>query len=274
MDTAWTHPCFAPKEISAADIREFVEKGFLLLRGVFSAKLAAQIVPLVWKEMAEAAEEPTTWTQPIRIVKKVLDDLPIDEILTPRYRASLNDLCGSGKWETNLGVGYWVNLFPEVLSPSRRPQAIDWHIDIKTDASNHNSPDLGLTVMEYFTDIDPGGGGTALRVGSHRTIARLAAAAEFRLSADELSERAFGPTAHLPEVQVTARAGDVLLIHPFTLHASSSNITQRVRIAANRPISLFEPRNFDRKGTHSWSPVEWAVVSSLDQPKEQERAVR
>lgn len=259
-------PLFAPKQLTTKDLTEFVENGFLMLRGVFSRNLAEQIVPLVWHEMKELEDDPATWTQAVRIIEKVLDDLPINEILTERYRHSIDDLCGAGRWETNQGVGYWVNLFPEPASSNMRPQPGDWHIDTTADFANINSPDLGLTAMEFFTDIDPSGGGTALRVGSHRYVTRLSAATDFRLTGDELCERALGPTAHLPVVQATARAGDVLLMHPLTIHASSSNRAQRVRIAANRPISLFEPLNIHRIDPNSYSPVEWAVVSSLLQP--------
>lgn len=267
-------PTFSPKQLSADEIRAFMKNGYLLLRAVFSNALIAQIVPRVWLEMPESPSDSTTWTQPIRIIEKVLENLPIDEILTARYRASLDDLCGAGRWETNLGVGYWVNLFPEPVSSMLRPQAIDWHIDTKADGQSVNSADLGLSIMEYFSDIDRSGGGTAIRVGSHRAVARMAAKADFQLTADELSERVAPLTGHLPVVQITARAGDVLLMHPFTLHAASSNITQQVRIAANRPISLIEPINFNRTDSRMYSPVEWAVVNALDCARERERPVR
>lgn len=260
-------PVFAPKQLSIGELQQFNEDGFLMLRGIFDRKLAQSIVPLVWKEMEELEDAPETWTHPVRIIKKVLQDLPIDEILTARYRAAVDDLCGAGKWETNLGVGYWVNIFPEPNSSTLRPQTTDWHIDPKADGQDPSSPDLGLSAMEYFTDIDPGGGGTAIRVGSHRQVARIAARAHFLLTADELSERAYSFIEHLPIVKITARAGDVLVMHPFTMHASTSNITRHVRIAANRPISLFEAMNLNPTGAHSYSPIEWAVVGSLDKTK-------
>lgn len=198
-------PLFAPKQLTTKEIAAFVEKGFLILHGIFSAKLAQQIVPLVWNQMDETPDQPATWAQPVRIVEKVLAALPIDEILTQRYRSSVDDLVGAGRWETNLGVGYWVNLFPEPASSKLRPQTKDWHIDTKSDGQNIDSPDLGLTAMEFFTDVEPGGGGTALRVGSHRYVAKLAADGRFRVGGDELSARA--PTNRSPARSAHHSAG-------------------------------------------------------------------
>lgn len=256
------YPVFAPKQLSIGELREFNDNGFLILRGVFDRGLAQSISPRVWNEMKELQDAPLTWTEPIRIVEKVLGNLPIDEILTERYRASLDDLCGSGKWETNRGVGYWVNIFPQWPASHLKPQPVDFHIDTKTSA-DPNAANLGLVGMEFFSDVEAGGGGTGIRVGSHREVARIAADTGFQMIDDELALRALGPTQHLPVVQITARAGDVLLMHPFTMHASTSNVTHSVRLAANRPISLFDPMSFIRNDPSSYSPVEWAVVDSL-----------
>jgi hypothetical protein len=231
---------------------------------VFSESLAEQIVPLVWREMEEAHDDPATWTQAIRVVEKVLQDLPIEEILTERYRASVDDLCGAGRWETNMGVGYWINIFPQWPASPIEPHPLDFHIDTKTSV-DPESPSLGLVAMEFFTAIESDGGGTAIRVGSHRYVARVANENAFRLNDDELCLRASALTKHVPVIQVTPRAGDVLLMHPFTMHASSSNVTTKVRLAANRPISLFEPMNFHRIDSTSYSPVEWAVISAMNE---------
>jgi hypothetical protein len=253
--------------LTPAELTDFMEKGFIVLRGIFSRASAEPIVRQVWDEMDESPSDPATWTKPVRIIEKVLEDLPLAEILTERYQLSINDLCGIGRWETNSGVGYWVNVFPDFTPPSR-PQSGDWHLDIKVSAQNANSPDLGLAAMEFFTDIDSSGGGTAIRVGSHRRVAQISAQVGNSLNSDELSERAEILTRNLPVVQMTARAGDVLLMHPFTLHATSSNTGDRVRIAANRPITLLEPMNFNRSDRRLYSPVELMVVDAINRSVE------
>ena len=251
------------KQLTAKEVSEFIEKGFIVLRQIFRSELVERVVPLVWHEMHELPDDPSTWTMPVRIVEKLLQNLPMNEVLTRRYRDTLDDLCGVGRWETNDGIGYWINLFPNFANPPWRPPTIGWHIDTQTGGQNTNAPDLALVGMELFSNIDPSGGGTAIRVGSHRYVARVDAEAGHTLSSDDLSSRAEVVTGQLPVVEVTGQAGDVLLMHPFTIHATSPNTRDCVRIAANRPISLYEPLNFNRTDPSSYSPVECAVVDAL-----------
>lgn len=257
-------PSFNLSTMSPLEISQFIENGFFILRNAFSSKVADQIAPLVWNEMQEDRNDPSTWTQPLRTVEKVLEDLPIDEILTDRYVQTLNDLCGVGKWETNMGVGYWVNIFPQWPASTIEQRPIRFHIDTRVSPELDAAP-LGLAVMEFFSNVDRGGGGTAIQVGSHRYIARVANETGFRLDDDPLVLRASALTEHLPVIQITPRAGDVLLMHPFTVHSSSPNVTTQIRLAANRPVSLFERMNFHRIDPTLYSPIEWAVVNALNE---------
>lgn len=259
-----TSPSFNLTTLSAAQINQFIENGFLILRNAFSSNVADQIVPLVWNEMPESRNDPSTWTQPMRIVEKVLEDLPIDEILTDRYRQTLDDLCGARRWETNLGVGYWVNIFPQWPASKIEPRPLRFHIDTRVSPALDAAP-LGLVVMEFFSNANTGGGGTAILAGSHRCVARVANENGFRLDDDPLVLRASALTMHLPVIQTIPRAGDVLLMHPFTMHATSPNVTTQVRLAAHRPVSLFEPMNFHRIDSSLYSPVEWAVVNAINE---------
>jgi hypothetical protein len=229
-------PFFNLTQLAGTEITAFIENGFLILRNAFSSKVADQIVPLIWNEMEERPNAPNTWTQSIRIVEKVLEDLPIGEILTDRYRRTLDDLCGVGRWETNMGVGYWVNIFPQWPASTIEPRPLYFHIDTKTSADPDAAP-LGLVVTEFFSNVHAGGGGTAIRVGSHRYVARVANDNGFRLNGDELCLRASALTAHLPIIQITPRAGDVLLMHPFTMHAVKFKRLQPK--SASPPIGLF-----------------------------------
>ena len=59
------------------------------------------------------------------------------------------------------------------------------------------------------------------------------------------------------------KIGDVVLIHPFLLHASSQNHSGKARFITNPPISLKEPMQFDREDPADFSPVERAVLLGL-----------
>ncbi len=46
---------------------------------------------------------------------------------------------------------------------------------------------------------------------------------------------------------LVGKAGDLYLIHPYMLHASSANHSSRPRVMSNPPVVLKEPLRLDRK---------------------------
>lgn len=252
------------KELTEKQIRQFIEDGYLLLRGAFPHELAESVIPTVWKELGMNPDDPSAWNSPIVILKKVLEKQPFPQIHTERYLGAIDDLCGSGRWGATRGVGHWPILLPGFASPPWRPPKDGWHVDGKSERHRINSPDLGLTNIELFSDIEPGGGGTGVRIGSHRCTARIFAEAEPEgLTLNELILRADAATEHLPVVEVNGNAGDVILMHPLTVHASSPNTSDRARIAAVKLVRLHEPMNLTRPDAADYSPVEQAIVDVL-----------
>jgi phytanoyl-CoA dioxygenase PhyH len=246
------------KQLTEKDIHQFIEQGYIIVRGVFPRELADHIIPMVWAELDIDPDDPSTWTSSMVMLRKVF---PFPQIFTQRYIGAVDDLCGQGRWEATRDVGHWPILFSGFANPPWRPPKKGWHIDID---SHVNSPGLGLFCVELFTDIKPGGGGTAVRVGSHRYTARIFAETEpGRLTPCELELRSIASTRYLPVVEVTGRAGDVIMMHPFTVHASSPNTSDRVRIAAVKLIGLYEPMNLKRQDIVDYSPVERAIVDAL-----------
>lgn len=55
-------------------------------------------------------------------------------------------------------------------------------------------------------------------------------------------------------VELTGQAGDVVLMHPFMLHATSQNVIGHGRLITNPPITLREPMRFDRADPGELSP--------------------
>jgi hypothetical protein len=252
------------RQLIEKDVRQFIEQGYVVVREAFSRELAEPILSMVWAELNIDPNDQSTWTSPKIILRKVLETQPAPQIHTQRYLGAVDDLCGSGRWEATSGVGHWPILFPGFASPPWRPPEGGWHVDINLDHHCINSPELGLLCLELFSDIEPGGGGTAVRAGSHRYIARILAGAKpDGLSGRELVLHARTATEHLPVVETNGHAGDILLLHPFTVHAASPNTGDRVRIAAIKLIRLYEPMNLERQDRGDYSPVELAIVEAF-----------
>ena len=63
-------------------------------------------------------------------------------------------------------------------------------------------------------------------------------------------------------LQCLVCAGDVMLAHPFMLHARSANTGPRTRFICNPCISLHEPMDVSADGADT-SPVERAIIRSI-----------
>jgi hypothetical protein len=261
----WRNTRSRCKQLTEEELGQFLEQGYIVVREVFSRAVAEQIIPLVWAKLDIARDDPSTWTGPRVMLRQVLNQRPIPKIHSRRYVQAVADLCGRGRWYAHTGAGIWPILLPGFTPPPWHPPSEDeWHVEGNWFHHRIDSAEQGLVCLQLFTDIEPGGGGTAVRVGSHRYTARiLQQAGPNGLTEHELSRRAEAATRDLSVVEVIGSAGDIFLMHPFTVHASSSNTSGRVRIAANKPVHLYKPMNLMRRNPLDYSPVELAIVNAL-----------
>lgn len=65
-------------------------------------------------------------------------------------------------------------------------------------------------------------------------------------------------------LELTGQTGDLTLLHPLTLHASSPNPTGRPRFMTNPPVALKAPLDFNRENPSDFSLVERAILQALD----------
>lgn len=242
------------------DAAAFVRDGYVVVRRVFARSTAEALLEQVWARLPEDRDDRATWTRPHAQLEEVICDGPVGEIFTPRFNASVDDLVGRGRWTTRRGFGWVILRFPGFRRPPWRPPESGWHVD-GIDYQHHlTSPETGLVGIEMLTDTEPGGGGTAVRVGSHRVVARwLRDAAPAGLSYLELRARA-ETLGELPAAEVTGQAGDVLWMHPLLAHARGPNTGPAMRIASNRGIALHQPMDPDRADP---SLVEQAIRLAL-----------
>lgn len=245
-------------------IASFIANGYLMVPQVFSPTLAEQIVPMVWTELGLDPHNQSDWHQPMVILEKVIESSPVPQMYTDRYLGTIDDLCGPGRWRSTQGAGWWPILFPGFAGSPWQPPKSGWHMD-GTLAHNHlGAPGRGLIGLELFTLIEPADGGTMIRVGSHRDTVRILWASEPEgLNGIDLENKVTAASDHRPVHEMTGRPGDVLLMHPYTVHAASANTGSRVRILSNKPIWLHAPMDLSRTDINSYSPVERAVVEAL-----------
>lgn len=171
-----------------------------------------------------------------------------------------------------------------------------WHVDGDFFIHYLDSPEQGLLVVPLFTDVAPGGGGTALCPRGMRAVAehlrdhpegvspRMIPRGDpdfgteknpgwfnavARRVADEAAAAAGGVdgNGHGGDddglfVEACGDAGDVFLLHPLMLHSKTNNPLRSVRIITNPPVGLRAPFCFDRAGGE-YSLVERATLRML-----------
>lgn len=251
------------KVLSASEIEQFIELGYVVIREAFPREISREVLPWVWEQMNLKPDDPAGWKQAMVHVRKFFVGGAFEGVYTPRLRGAVDDLLGEGRWQVPNRSGWWPVRFPGFESKPWKPPESGWHIDGIQFHHHINAPDQGLLGILIFSDIEPGDGGTAISLRSHREAARILAKSEpTGLTPGEFSNQ----VAALPRpevLEITGRIGDVALMHPFMLHSASANTGSKVRIVTNKCFPLHEPMRLDRPVESDHSPVEEAIRRAL-----------
>jgi hypothetical protein len=185
----------------------------------------------------------------------------------PRVWDAMCDLLGGedriGKpcrWSDHFIVNLAVGADEPWRAPG--PTTPGWHKD--GDFFRHflDSPEQGLLVFVNWTDVVHQGGPTYVATDSVPVVAKFLAEHPEGVLPQEFNFKAL-----LSEckdfVEMTGEAGDVTLLHPYTLHAASQNLLRASRIITNPPVHLNEPMVFNRPNPDDFSPVELGVLRGL-----------
>jgi hypothetical protein len=243
---------------------QFMAEGYVLIRGAFPRAAAEMLVPQFWAASPVPEDDPGAWKEPVFVIQRNFTEGPGATLWSTPALSALDDLLGVGRYHTPSGSGWPVVNLPGFHTLPWTPPTKGWHIDGIHFHHRVSSPEQGLIGLLLFTDVEAGGGGTAIKPGSHRITARILRDAEpDGLAVGELCRRVYAETVHLPVIEVVGAAGDMLMMHPHLFHASSPNCRDRARIAANFCIALKEPMDLRRPNPADYSLVECAIVDAL-----------
>ena len=256
--------------LDAADIEHFLTHGFVHLTDCFDTtpgSLAHRWVNETWIRNDLPADDPSKW--PLgKIHMPTLERLPVRDV-SPKAFAAICQLCGGEDriapdqvWGNHMIVNYGWGRDKEWVPPGRA--ATGWHVDGDHFLHFLDSAEQGLLVVVLWADIHPRGGGTFIACDSIAPVARFLAARP-----EGVPPNAFPPKGALALEchdfrETTGKAGDVYLLHPFTLHTSSYNHRPEARFMTNPPVALREPMRLDRRGDGSaYSLVEQGILRAL-----------
>jgi hypothetical protein len=250
--------------LSGAEVRQFVNDGYVVVRECFSREIAEAVAARILEKFAESGESSESPRRAVNVVKHSFSDGAAASLWSPTAVAALDILLGAGRYDVPNATGWPVLNFPGFASAPWTPPTGGWHVDGNHFHHHLTSREQGVVGLLLYSDIAPGGGGTAVMPGSHRVAARVLAEAEPEgLTSDEVCERVGRATEGIPVVEARGNAGDLLLMHPHLYHASSANTSGVPRVASNVCVSLKEPMNLSRANGDGYSAVELAVLIAL-----------
>ncbi|MEO0582523.1 MAG: phytanoyl-CoA dioxygenase family protein [Bacteroidota bacterium] len=253
------------KFLSFKQVEQFWKDGYIHLRNCFDIKVAEKLVGRAYDRLGVNPEEPHTWLSPlIHMNGESQFDL---KTFSPKVWAAISDLLGGEdnvKAPVILEDNFILNLSLGSKSPWKSPSSKTkgWHKDGDFFWHFLDSPEQALMALIVWKDIEEKGGGTFLALDSIKPVAEhLLAHPEglhpFEGGFDQLIHKC----ARFKEI--TGKVGDVILIHPFMLHASSQNHLGTPRFITNPVISALDPFVFKREHMGSYSILELSVLYAL-----------
>jgi hypothetical protein len=259
-----------PRALSAAEVEQFIEDGFVRIERAFPCELAEEARAIMWRDIPCDPDDARTWTRPV-VRLAGYGGGPFDAAVnTPILHSAFDQLVGKGRWVPRDGLGSFPVRFPHPDDPGDA----GWHVDLsfpggEGDASeqadfsawrvNVTSRGRALLMLFLFSDVGEEDAPTRIRVGSHKDVARLLEpAGEAGMSHLYLEHVG----AQRPLVHATGEAGTVYLCHPFLVHAAQMHRGTTPRFMAQPPLGPAEPIRIEREDG-AYSPVEIAIRRAL-----------
>jgi hypothetical protein len=231
--------------VGVVDVTAFERDGFLKieqpeLRGAAEAARAA-----LWAQMELSPDDPASWTRPVVWAADMTGAGPFGDLVrSVRLAQTLDALCGVGGWQPRGALGNIPVRFPGPPADDR-----GWHIDLNTPQPDGGWAVSGrphtLLLLTLLSDVGPDDAPTRIRVGSHRDVAAVLGETPVDfLEAGRLVDRV---SAGRPVAHATGGAGDMYVVHPFTVHAADEHRGSTPRFMAQAPVVVtgsLRPRVF------------------------------
>lgn len=255
-------PC---QTLTQEQVNHFLDRGHVAIHDCFAREVAAEWTRTAFDRLGYDPRDSATWANG-RVHMPAQRRAEIKDF-APKAWAAICDLVGGAeriRQPATWGDSFIANFHDGIDRPWEppTPRAPGWHKD--GDFFRHflDSPEQGLLVIVVWSDIAPQGGGTFVACDSVPLVARFLAQHPEGILPGGFDFR--GLVSQCRDfAEITGTAGDVVLLHPYILHASSQNHSGIPRFITNPPIHLLEPMRFDRAHPDRFSLVEQAVLRAL-----------
>lgn len=222
------------------DVAAFETDGYVKVEQSAARDVVDAARAALWRQLGWSPDDPRQWTAAVRWIADLTGHGPFGELTrSPAVAAALDLICGPGGWTPRGSLGNIPVRFP--VEPPAEDRG--WHIDANTQGADGSwavsgRPHTAL-VLTLLSDVGPDDAPTRIRAGSHRDVAAVLGESpvDFTAAAGLVEEASAGR----PVVRATGAAGDVYLVHPFTVHAADVHRGRTPRFMAQAPVLLAEP---------------------------------
>lgn len=261
------------------DVNSFLNHGYMVLEDCLDLTIADRWIDEAYERLGYDPNDTSTWEKDI-VWMDHKNQLPVWEV-APKAWAAICDVVGgeerienrvksieSGHF-TTINSFIWsdafiVNFRRGADEPWQPPSAnvSGWHKDGSYFKHFLDSREQALLPIVLWSDMMHQGGGTFIAPDSVRQVAKFLMAHPEGVKPGQI------PTAELIHQctefkEVTGKAGDFVIVHPFMLHASSQNTLKQPRFMSNPPVVLKEPMNLNRENPDDFSLLEKATLHYL-----------
>ncbi len=267
------------QSLSPEQAEQFVEKGYVVLNNCFDPSVAQSWTEQAFERLGYDPHNPETWQKPI-VWLDHKNKMSVQD-LAPKAWGAICDIVGGEeqidgdtkyiqsqhftciepfKWSDAFVVNFRMGADQGWKAPS--PEHKGWHKDGSFFRHFLDSHEQALLVIVVWSDIAHQGGGTFIASDSIEVMAKF-----FLEHPEGIDPKDFDFPSLIAQckefVEVTGKVGDVIIMHPFMLHASSPNLSGKVRFITNPPVILKEPLKLDRDKQEDFSLLERATLKAL-----------
>ncbi len=260
-------------------VQSFLDNGYLVVKDCLDLAVAQSWIGQAYDRLGYTKDDRSTWEKDI-IWMDHKNQMPVRELAPKAWGALMDVIGGEERLETQvmkiesahfttIDSSIWsdafiVNFHRGSDKPWQAPSANvkGWHKDGSYFRHFLDSREQALLTVVLWSDMLHKGGSTFVAPDSVRVIARYLAE-----HPEGVNPRDFNFQSLISQCtrfeEITGKAGDFVILHPFMLHASSQNVIGVPRFMSNPPIVLREPMNLNRANPSEFSLLERATLHYL-----------
>lgn len=253
------------RRLTAEQEAHFLKHGFLQISDAFDPDFIADTRAKMWERLGMSETDPATWEDD-RMHMSSSEHWRWSEIAPDAWEVMCDLMGGIDRTDPNAGTsdGMIVNFRVGADRPWAPPSAEvgGWHKDGNFFRHFLDSPEQALLCIVIWKDIGPQGGGTFFAPDSVPVIARYLLEHPEGTKPGGFNFREL--IAQCRDFrELTGRAGDLFIMHPFMLHAVSQNPSGIPRIITNPVVRVNEPFEFNRPDPADFSVLERSILRAL-----------